>query len=136
MHRMATAALPEAWPPAALAAAISDEQEHQRAVVAEIARRPVGYLLYSRLAGEFELLQLVVDEGWRRRGVGRRLLAALCAEADGCDGTIMLELRASNRAALALYRTAGFTIVGRRPGYYRPATPGGARESALIMRYP
>jgi ribosomal-protein-alanine N-acetyltransferase len=40
---------------------------------------------------------------------------------------LILELRASNVPARALYEQAGFVVAGRRPRYY----PGG--EDALLM---
>lgn len=52
---------------------------------------------------------LVVDPGWRNRGVGRALLAAVEATArqrDCCR--ITLEVRADNTAAQHLYRSFGF----------------------------
>jgi len=41
---------------------------------------------------------------------------------------VLLEVRASNAAAQALYTAAGFVADGRRPGYY----PDG--EDALLWR--
>jgi ribosomal-protein-alanine N-acetyltransferase len=43
-------------------------------------------------------------------------------------GRIFLEVEEGNRPALRLYARAGFTEVGRRPGYYA----GGA--AALVLR--
>jgi ribosomal-protein-alanine N-acetyltransferase len=43
---------------------------------------------------------------------------------------MVLEVRASNAAAIALYRSAGFEQIGLRRGYY-PAANG--REDALLM---
>ena len=73
-------------------------------------------------AGESELLRVEVEEGYRRRGLGRRLLETALA------GTVFLEVRAGNVAAIALYSTLGFVTVGRRRGYY-----AGPVEDALVM---
>ena len=43
---------------------------------------------------------------------------------------MLLEVRPSNAAAIAFYRQAGFTEIGRRRGYY-PAHEG--REDAIVM---
>jgi ribosomal protein S18 acetylase RimI-like enzyme len=78
--------------------------------------------LRSLGAGEWELLQVEVQEGFRRRGLARALLAA------ALEGTVFLEVRASNAGAIALYSTLGFAITGRRRDYY-----SAPREDALVM---
>nr|MCU0626508.1 GNAT family N-acetyltransferase [Gemmatimonadaceae bacterium] len=50
------------------------------------------------------------------------------AVAAGCEA-IWLEVRVSNAAARALYERRGFTLVGRRRGYYRKPV-----EDALVLR--
>jgi len=80
------------------------------------------------VADELEILDLLVVEEARRRGIGRSLLAALLAQA-GEEGItrVLLEVRASNQAALALYFADGFVVEGRRARYY----PDG--EDAFLM---
>jgi len=41
---------------------------------------------------------------------------------------VYLEVRASNRAAIALYEKCGFNCIGKRSAYYRYPT-----EDALVM---
>ena len=78
---------------------------------------------------EAELLRIAVDPAHRGGGLGRRLLEA-CQDAlaAGGMGELHLEVRASNRAAIGLYRACGWTPCGRRGGYY----PDG--EDALLFR--
>jgi len=65
------------------------------------------------------LLDLAVDEASRRRGVGRELVARVLGEArESGARLVLLEVRRSNAAAIALYRSAGFTENGVRRGYY------------------
>ena len=80
---------------------------------------PVGFLLAWFLAGELEIQTVAVAPGLRRGGVGRRLVQAAldAAEAMACE-RVLLEVRAGNAAALALYRSAGFLEDGRRRRYY------------------
>ncbi|MFN0104275.1 MAG: GNAT family N-acetyltransferase [Bryobacteraceae bacterium] len=62
--------------------------------------------------GEWELLNIAVDERFRRLGVGRELLGALP------PGRVFIEVRESNAAARALYHNVGFTVLGKRREYY------------------
>ena len=55
----------------------------------------------------------------RRRGVGRLLMNALlelCREAKA--DSLRLEVAVDNEAALAFYKSLGFTETGRIPGFY------------------
>jgi ribosomal-protein-alanine N-acetyltransferase len=66
------------------------------------------------------VLNLAVDPGARRRGYGRALLAAaLRAGARAGASRALLEVRASNAEALALYAHFGFERIGVRRDYYR-----------------
>ena len=91
----------------------------------------VAYGVMSVAVGESHLLNLCVDPSYARRGYGRRLLEHLQGLALRHHATVMfLEVRPSNREAVALYRDNGFAEVGLRRGYY-PAEKG--REDALVM---
>ncbi|MBX9638819.1 MAG: ribosomal protein S18-alanine N-acetyltransferase [Mycobacteriaceae bacterium] len=81
----------------------------------------VGYAGISRLGRtppfEYEVHTIGVGPAYQGRGIGRRLLDALLDYASG--GVVYLEVRTDNEAALALYRSVGFTQVGLRKRYYR-----------------
>ena len=83
----------------------------------------------SRLA---RLYSLVVDPALRGQGLGARLLsdAEAGALARGCD-RLRLEVRADNRAAIALYLAAGFAPIGRVPGYYQDGAEALRMEKRL-----
>lgn len=88
-------------------------------LVAEAGGLAVAYAAFLEAGGEAELLRVAVDPDVRRRGIGRRLVAAGLAElqrrgVERCH----LEVRPTNEAALALYRALGFEVSGLRPGYY------------------
>lgn len=92
---------------------------------------PVGYGIMSVAAGEAHILNLCVEPGHQRQGIGRRLLEHLLALARTRQATVtFLEVRKSNRSAVELYRALGFKEIGRRPAYY-PAQ--GGREDALVL---
>ncbi|WP_432942320.1 GNAT family N-acetyltransferase [Kribbella sp. CA-253562] len=73
-----------------------------------------------------DLLRIAVDPADRRTGVGRGLLTAALDQHPG--RTVLLEVAASNEAAIGLYAGFGFVEISRRRGYYA----GG--EDAVIMR--
>lgn len=83
---------------------------------------------------ETELLYLLVAPAYRRHGWGRSLLldALSLAEARE-DERFLLEVRASNQAAQALYLGLGFVEVGRRRGYYASQSALTGAEDALLM---
>ncbi len=76
-----------------------------------------------------DIQTLAVDPDWRGRGLARDLLRRLLAVAGdrGCTETL-LEVRADNAEAAALYAAEDFEVIARRAGYYGPG------EDALIMR--
>lgn len=77
--------------------------------------------------GEWELLNLAVLPGFRKRGVATLLLAKLM---ENRPNTVFLEVRESNAAARGLYARQGFLEVGLRKNYY--ASP---IENAIVMRF-
>jgi [ribosomal protein S18]-alanine N-acetyltransferase len=79
-----------------------------------------------------EIEGLVVDEKYRRQGIGSALIGA-CMEwaANAGASSIRLEMRASNAAALALYHRHGFSAVGRRRAYYSAPV-----EDAVLLQAP
>ncbi|HWQ53818.1 MAG TPA: ribosomal protein S18-alanine N-acetyltransferase [Bryobacteraceae bacterium] len=74
---------------------------------------------------ESELLNLAVDPGHRRKGLGTALLQDLRQRH---PGAVFLEVRESNSAARMLYKSFGFRDLGRRPGYYQDPP-----EAAVVM---
>lgn len=97
--------------------------------------RIVAYGVLMHAPGEAQILNVTVAPQARRRGLGRELVRRFLrdAEAFGAD-QVFLEVRASNAAAIGLYRGEGFIPVARRAGYYPAPTPDAPREDALVMR--
>lgn len=88
--------------------------------VAEQPGGPViGYIACYRALDQAQINNLAVAPEARRLGVGGMLLSALLdwATVSGLAG-VDLEVRPSNQPAIALYTRAGFSIVGKRRGYY------------------
>lgn len=92
----------------------------------------IGYYVLMVAAGEAHLLNLAIAPLWRGHGLGRELLAhSLDCARDHRAEVMFLEVRPSNVAALALYRSVGFVELAVRRAYY-PGRNG--REDAIIMK--
>jgi ribosomal-protein-alanine N-acetyltransferase len=91
----------------------------------------LGYICFWPVADEFQMLNFAVHPDYRRQGLGRHLLTFLLILAEEKRiSTVLLEVRPSNQAALALYQSLGFKVLYRRPGYYEPEG-----EDALVMEW-
>jgi ribosomal-protein-alanine N-acetyltransferase len=79
----------------------------------------VGYILFWKLGGELELHKVAVATDRQRQGHGARLMEFFISRgrAWGCERAI-LEVRATNAAAVNLYEKYGFRPLGRRKEYY------------------
>jgi len=94
------------------------DQPGHHLCIAYVDGDPVGFvsgveLTHPDKGTEMFLYELGVDEAYRRRGLGRALVAALATRAGerGCYGMWVLT-EADNAAALGLYRSAGATDRG------------------------
>jgi ribosomal protein S18 acetylase RimI-like enzyme len=79
-------------------------------LLADAGGTAVGYLCGVWTGATFAVEELAVLPEWRRRGVGRALLAAALRDASHA----VLSVTESNGAALALYRAFGFAPSARR----------------------
>lgn len=94
---------------------------------------PVGFILLRQAADEAEIITLAVQPRARRAGIARRLLTVGLDKMTGRGALhCFLEVAETNDTARALYASAGFVEVGRRPAYYRDAA--GGRHDAVLMR--
>lgn len=94
------------------------------------ANEVAGYIIAFAIGSDAELLNVAVEPRHRGQGLAGMMLDAVLIQL-GASGvrTAFLEVRESNRAALALYGSRGFTEIGRRRNYYRRPV-----EDALVMR--
>jgi [ribosomal protein S18]-alanine N-acetyltransferase len=86
-----------------------------------------GYLVCSRYADVWHLMNVAVEPRHRRKGIASSLLRELLTLA-GSDARYTLEVRTSNRPAIEMYEQLGFRPAGHRRGYYHDNG-----EDALIM---
>jgi ribosomal-protein-alanine N-acetyltransferase len=100
-------------------------------IVLEHNRKVVGYSILSVAAGEAHILNICIDAAWRSLGFGERLLDEVLLRARAAAvREILLEVRPSNKHALALYKKKDFHKVAKRPAYYQ-ASHG--REDAEVL---
>ncbi|RDL44083.1 GNAT family N-acetyltransferase [Marinomonas piezotolerans] len=95
-------------------------------------RQIVGWLTASNVVDQAELELIVTHTNHRRKGLAKRLMStwlAWCAEQLIAES--LLEVRASNESAIALYLGCGFVKVGQRKNYY--SVIGGGQEDACLM---
>ena len=89
----------------------------------------VAYLIISRYADAWHVMNVAVQKDYREHGVATKLLNRLFEVTVGDDRRgYTLEVRVSNDGAIRLYEHLGFEARGIRRGYYTDN-----REDALIM---
>lgn len=87
--------------------------------VLKINQQIVAYLDFWAVRGEAQLIKIAVDPAFQRQGLGQRLMVAFeqkCHEKKADE--ILLEVRPSNLAAIALYEKMGFEKIRVRKKYY------------------
>ena len=90
----------------------------------------VGYIGSQSSIDEADVMNVAVHPDFRRQGIAEQLIENLIAELKNRGShALMLEVRASNAPAIALYEKLGFHQVGLRKNYYR-----NPKEDALILR--
>jgi ribosomal-protein-alanine N-acetyltransferase len=88
----------------------------------------VGYLVCSRYDTVWHVMNVAVDPDERRSGIASALMTELLERIGDAEARLTLEVRPSNRAAIALYERFGFRVAGTRRRYYQDNG-----EDALIM---
>jgi ribosomal-protein-alanine N-acetyltransferase len=104
-------------------------REWARIDVARMGTRLVGFCNYWLVTTELHILAIATHPDFRGKGVARAVLDHVLdvAKKTGCS-LATLEVRRSNRPAIALYERAGFKTVHVRTGYYQDDG-----EDALVM---
>ena len=90
----------------------------------------VGYaVIDTQVLPESELFNIAVDPEHRGKGFSKLLMDAALSDVikRGAE-TVLLEVRASNAAAIGLYEKYGFVRNGLRKGYYSHP-----KEDAVLM---
>lgn len=89
----------------------------------------VGYIDFWDAGAEIHLINIAVHPERRHQGIGARLMERLLDYASqNRVGEIYLDVRVSNKTAIALYAKFGFKEISVRKGYYQDNN-----EDALLM---
>lgn len=103
--------------------------------ICEDQAQVLGFVVARRIGSDLEILNFAVRAEDRRRGIGAALLrAALDWGRSFGAAEAMLEVRASNLAALKFYERYGFEVTGRRPQYYTAPIEDALLLSAQLSR--
>ena len=86
-------------------------------LVAEVNGKVVGYAVVDNWTDQQHLVSIAVSAGLRRKGIAQALLDEIVGRLRA--GTLGLEVRKSNAAAIKLYHKNGFTDTGVAHSYYK-----------------
>jgi len=101
------------------------EENPDTFLVAVIGDRIVGYAVIDKWPDQEHLVSIGVIPESRKKGVGQALLDNLIEKMQ--TGTLKLEVRRGNKAALGLYHKNGFVQTGVAYSYYADG------EDAVLM---
>lgn len=120
-------AYPEPWSRGMFLQDINNPNAHM--YMAFLDGALVGYVGLWKVADEAHITSVTIRKEHRGRGYGRQLVSFILAVASNLElCTATLEVRESNVRAQNLYRTMGFSAIGRRKRYYARTN-----EDAIIM---
>lgn len=86
----------------------------------------VGYIIVRKLVDEYHILNVAVTPEERKQGVAQALLDHVVKNLSS-GKLLLLEVRKSNKAAIALYHKNGFSVLHTRKTYYSDG------EDAIVM---
>ena len=106
-------------------------QRNCNGMVAELAGRVVGFMIYELHKGNLEILDFAVDPRYRRQGVGRKMVDRLKAKLSQQGRTeLRLLVRERNLVAQLFFRSQEFLAVDVLSNEYDDTD-----EDAYVMRY-
>lgn len=99
-------------------------------IVTMAGNKEVGFAVMKYFDSEARLNLFGVHSNYRRKGIGTRMLKWL-EETVLTNGTdiIYLETRLNNQTARDFYKSLGYKVIQRIPGYYK------GRETAIRMAH-
>ena len=93
----------------------------------------IGYCLYQVIFEQAEILRIGTHPDYQRQSIASQLFATLNNELiNNKVESLLLEVRADNAPALALYERQGFVVIHKRKSYYQ--LPHRPAIDALILQ--
>ncbi|MDE5888736.1 MAG: GNAT family N-acetyltransferase, partial [Bacilli bacterium] len=86
----------------------------------------VGFIHFSKMYETVDIVNIVVDECLRNKGIASKLINELINYFDDVTN-IMLEVNENNIPAISLYKKNKFYVINKRDNYY-------GNDNALIMK--
>ena len=127
----------DAWTEQTLAEMLAQDSTHIMIVYKPEGKadnnKVIGYCLYQVIFEQAEILRIGTHPDYQRQGIASQLFATLNNELiNNKVESLLLEVRADNAPALALYGRQGLTVIHKRKGYYQ--LPHQPSVDALIMQ--
>ena len=127
----------DAWTEQTLAEMLAQDSTHIMIVYKPEGKADnnnvIGYCLYQIIFEQAEILRIGTHPDYQRQGIASQLFATLNNELiNNKVESLLLEVRADNAPALALYEQQGFVVIHKRKGYYQ--LPHQPSVDALIMQ--
>ena len=80
---------------------------------------PVGFIKARIIKDEIEIISILIDKNFRKKGIGKGLLNDLLSLANKKKiQHIFLEVSVENKVAINLYKKFNFIKIGERKDYY------------------
>lgn len=113
-------------------AAYEEAIDRQQCWLAKREQETVGFIVYSHILDEAELLNIAVNPDCQGQGIGYALYTAMLKNLEEAGiKQCFLEVAKSNHQAQAFYQKVGFIAIATRKNYYQQAN---GFEDAIIMR--
>lgn len=126
----------DAWTEQTLAEMLAQDSTHIMIVYKpeeEAGYKIVGYCLYQVVFEQAEILRIGTHPDYQRQGIASQLFATLNNELiNNKVESLLLEVRADNAPALALYERQAFAVIHTRKNYYQ--LPHQPSVDALILQ--
>ena len=125
--------LQEPWSNQTFSDLLEQESTNLMAVINTAENEVVGYCLYQIVFEQAEILRIGTHPDYQRQGVASQLFEKLNVELRNNQvESLLLEVRADNAPALALYEQQAFAVIHTRKNYYQ--LPHQPSVDALILQ--
>ena len=127
----------DAWTEQTLVEMLAQDSMHMLIVYKQENKagnnKVVGYCLYQVIFEQAEILRIGTHPDYQRQGIASQIFAQLNEELISNQvESLLLEVRADNAPAIALYEQQAFAVIHKRKSYYQ--VPHQPAIDALIMQ--